>query len=56
MTFVLVTIAGVLAGWSAGSIWSYVTGRQLRREIEQLQAHHVDQIEWDEHTSGGRRG
>ena len=53
MTFVLVTIAGVLTGWSAGSIWSYVTGRQLRREMEQLHAHHTG---WDDHTSGGHRG
>jgi hypothetical protein len=58
MTYLLVTLGGILTGWSISSLAGVI--RDVRR-IERLNTsdHHSIsdyQLEWDRFTSGGRRG
>ena len=54
VTFLLVTAAGVMVGWVIG-ILADVT-ECTREDLDRYRPSDDELLDWDEHTSGGRRG
>ena len=58
MTYLLVTLGGILTGWSissaAGAVQSFLRSKELGGFDDRLSPEEL--LEWDRFTSGGRRG
>ena len=59
MTIFLVAIVGVLVGWGIGVAADASAGYihiKLLDELDQFRPEDDDLVDWEQYTSGGRRG
>jgi hypothetical protein len=59
MAILLVAAAGILTGWVIGIVADMSAGRihsKLLEELDQFRPEDDDLVDWEQYTSGGRRG